>query len=288
MDRELNVVKAIDIHVHLANSDAAAHTGIFNKHMEKYFGRKFEVVTTDGLAQMYSDLDMMAVIFGVDSESNTGMPRVSNEKVAEAVRKYPDIFIGFGSVDPWKGKFAVKEVERCVKELGLKGMKFQQITMGFYPNQRRFYPIWEKCAELKVPVIFHMGTTGMGAGAPGGMGLHLKYARPIPYLDDVAADFPELTIIGAHPAWPWQEEMLAIARHKANVYIDLSGWSPKYFPQSLIQYANTLLKDKCMFGSDFPAITPQRWMEDFETIPIRDEVKPKIFLENAKKVLNLT
>src|SRR5690606_25289726 len=115
-----------------------------------------------------------------------------------------------------------------------------------------------------------------GAGSPGGSGIKLKYCRPIPYLDDVAADFPELKIIAAHPAWPWQPEMLAVARHKSNVYIDLSGWAPKYFPPDLIQYANTLLKDRVLFGSDFPLITPERWIKEFQDLPFKDEVRPMI------------
>ncbi len=109
----------------------------------------------------------------------------------------------------------------------------------------------------------------------------------MPYLDDLAADFPNLTIIGAHPSWPWQEEMLAIAVHKTNVYIDLSGWSPKYFPPSLVQYANTLLQDRVLFGSDYPFITPERWLKDFEKAGFKPEVHEKILFQNAQRLLNL-
>jgi len=168
----------------------------------------------------------------------------------------------------------------------LRGVKFQQAAQGFFPDDRRFYPLWEKCVELGVPVLFHMGTTGYGGGVRGGHGIRLKYVQPI-HIDDVAADFPELTIIGAHPAWPWQEEMLAICMHKANVYIDLSGWSPKYFPQSLVQYANTILKDKVLFGSDHPYIHPKRWLDDFERVAFKDEVRSKILIENAKRILKI-
>ena len=121
---------------------------------------------------------------------------------------------------------------------------------------------------------------------PGGGGIRLKYCQPI-FLDDVAADFPELTIIGAHPSWPWHDEMLSVMLHKANVYMDLSGWRPKYFPQSVVQYANTLLQDKMLFGTDYPALTPKRWLDDFAEVPFRDAVRPKILLENARRVLKL-
>jgi hypothetical protein len=103
----------------------------------------------------------------------------------------------------------------------------------------------------------------------------------------VAADFPTLTIIGAHPGWPWHDELLAVARHKGNVYIDLSGWAPKYFPASVVQYANTLLQDRVLFGTDFPMLTPDRWLKEFEELPFKPEVRPKILLENARRLLKL-
>lgn len=118
------------------------------------------------------------------------------------------------------------------------------------------------------------------------MNMRLKYSNPI-YLDDVAADFPDMPIVMAHPAFPWQEEQLAVAVHKPNVYIDMSGWSPKYFPKIFIQYANSLLKHKMLFGSDWPVITPDRWLKDFDTIGIKDEVKSLILKENAVKLLGL-
>lgn len=107
-------------------------------------------------------------------------------------------------------------------------------------------------------------------------------------MDDVAADFPHLKIILAHPSFPWQDEALAVATHKPGVHIDLSGWSPKYFPPQLVQYANTLLKDKVLFGSDYPVLTPDRWLADFDKLTIKDEVKPKILKENAARLLGLT
>jgi hypothetical protein len=177
-------------------------------------------------------------------------------------------------------------MERSVKELGLRGLKLHPITQAFFPNDTRFYPLWEKCAELGVPVLFHSGQTAVGAGLPGGGGLKIKYAQPI-HMDDVAADFPELNIIMAHPGVPWQEEQLSVALHKPNVYIDLSGWSPKYFRPILVQYANSLLQNKVLFGSDFPALSPQRWLSDFEGLDLKPEVRQKILLENAAKLLNI-
>ena len=240
------------------------------------------------MAAHYRKLDIRAVLLAWDAETHTGLPPVTNDYISGLVEKHPDVFIGFGSVDPWKGKIAIREAERAVRELKMKGLKFHPICQAFFPNDRKFYPLWECCAALKIPVLFHTGTTGVGAGVPGGNGLQLKYGQPIPALDDLAADFPALTIIAAHPSFPWQDEMIAAAVHKTNFYIDLSGWSPKYFSPTLIQYANSILQDRVLFGSDYPFILPERWLEDFEKAGFKPQVREKILLENAKRLLNIS
>jgi hypothetical protein len=189
-------------------------------------------------------------------------------------------------VDPWKGELAIKEARRCVEDLGLKGFKFHPPIQAFEPSDPRFFPLFSAISALHVPAIFHTGMSGIGAGTPGGSGIHLRYGQPM-LLDDLAVEFPELIIIGAHPSWPWQEEMLAIARHKSNVYLDMSGWAPKYFPPSLVQQANSLLQNKCLFGSDFPVISPERWLQEFAELPFKETVRPKILKHNAAQVLGL-
>jgi predicted TIM-barrel fold metal-dependent hydrolase len=279
-------MRAIDIHVHVP--DPPGHPAALEKErMAAYFKAGQIIQTPEAMAEMYEALGIFGVIFSIDAETASGIPYVGNDWVANVVRTYPERFLGFASVDPWKGALAVQELERSVTELGLRGLKLMPITQAFFPNDTRFYPLWEKCAELGIPALFHTGQTGVGAGSPGGAGLKLKYSQPIPYLDDVAADFPELTIIMAHPAVPWQEEQLSVALHKANVYIDLSGWSPKYFRPMLIQYATTLLQDKVLFGSDYPALQPDRWLRDFEALEMKEAVRQKILLENARKLLKL-
>ena len=279
------MVKAIDMHIHPPKEPGTPATR-FHTAMAKYFKSPPEL-SLEELAAKYKELDFMAVILANDDRTAQGDAWDSNDWVASITRQYPDTFIGFGSVDPWMGKLAIKEVERASKELGMKGIKFIPMTQEFYPNERRFYPIYEKIAELGMVAMFHTGTTGVGAGLPGGGGVHLKYTKPIPYIDDVAADLPELTIIMAHQAFPWVEEQLAVLVHKPNVYMDISGWSPKYFNPLLIQYANTLIKHKVLFGSDYPALTPERWIRDFEEAPFWDEARPLILLENAKRVLGM-
>ena len=189
--------------------------------------------------------------------------------------------------DPWKGKAALNELERSLTDLSLKGLKLHPIQQAFFPNDTKFYPLYEKCADHGVPVLFHTGLAAAGAGLPGGAGFKLKYSAPIPGIDDVAADFPDLTIIMAHPAWPWIDQQIAVLLHKPNVFMDLSGWSPRYIPADLIREAGTRLQDKVMFGSDFPFIQPERWLGEFEELSVREEVRPKILIENAKRVLGL-
>ena len=279
------MLQAIDMHTHINTGDKATrnaeqmrkvgtpvNTGKYGHH-------------PDEMAEMYQRLNMMAVIFDVDQETTTGV-KISNAETAGWVKKYPDTFIGFGSVDPWKGNAAVNEVKRCA-DMGLRGMKFQQATQAFCPTNARFFPIYEACSRLNLPVIFHGGTTAISAGTPGGRGLVLEYCKPIPYIDEIAARNPELRIIVAHPAWPWHDDQLAVMRHKGNVYMDLSGWAPKYFPESIIQNANTLVQDKVFFGSDFPVLSPERWLAEFAALPIKESVRPKILLHNAAKFLDI-
>ena len=285
-------MKAIDVHVHPSTA-AFSRQSMWGpelvESLYKYYGISEKVRTDEEMAQDFRELDLKALIIGWDSESASGFDTShTNDEVARLIKKFPDVFIGgWAMIDPWKGKAAIKELERCVKELGLMGLKFQQAAQAFFPNDRRFYPLYEKCVELKIAVSFHTGTTGFGAGMPGGYGVRLKYTKPIPYIDDVAADFPQLTIVMIHPAWPWHEEQIAVLLHKANVYADLSGWAPKYFPESIKREVNGRLQDKFMFGSDYPEIPPKRWLEEFEGGGYKPEVVEKVLYKNARRILNL-
>jgi uncharacterized protein len=168
----------------------------------------------------------------------------------------------------------------------VRGFKFHPSIQEFFPNDPACFPLYEVIAEHKLPALFHTGHTAIGAGQPGGAGIHMKYSHPM-LLDDVAVAFPDMPIILAHPSFPWQDEALSVCLHKPQVYIDLSGWSPKYFPPNLVQYANTLLREKVLFGSDFPALTPDRWLRDFETLNMKPEVRPLILKDNAIRLLGL-
>ncbi len=279
------MVKGIDIHVHAPTRPESGRNAQ-NPTMMKYFRGEAVPDTKEGVYQYYKDRDLMAVILVTGPVAADGTS-LHNDWSAELQRDYPDQFIGFGGVDPKQGKLAVKEAGRCVEELGLKGFKFHPITQAFEANNPDYYELWGTISDLGVPALFHTGQTGVGAGTPGQNGIKNKYGRPYPYFDDLAADFPNLQIVMAHPAFPWVDEQLSILSVKTNVWMDLSGWSPKYFSPNLVQYANTLIKDKVMFGSDFPVFSPDRWLRDWEEVAFRDEVRPKILLENAKRLLKL-
>ncbi len=280
-------IRAIDIHVHPNHDEAVASGGVYLEWAKRHFkGEGATAVSLTDTAAMYRSQRMMAVLLGKDARTNTGLPAIPNDSIASAVRDHPDVFLGFGAVDPLQDiGWCVEEVERC-HQLGLLGLKFQQAVQGFSPGEDRFYPIYAAAERLGLVCLFHMGTTGIGAGAPGGLGLRLEYCRPI-LVDRVAADFPRLTIIGAHPGFPWSDELLAMAVHKGNLYMDLSGWAPKYFPPLVVQYARTVLQDKVLFGTDWPLLSVERWEREFGELGFPAEVTAKIMLGNALRVLGL-
>ena len=284
---DVDAVAAIDVHVH-AEISRDGHDAMppeFRAAAAAYFHSDEPLPTVDDVAAYYRERNLAAVMFTVDFELERGRPPISNEEILDAARANPDVLIPFASVDPARPDAV--ERARAAIEGGARGFKFHPNLQEFRPNERSAYPLYEVIAEARLPALFHTGHSGIGTGLPGGGGLRLSYSNPL-YLDDVAADLPELQIVLAHPSFPWQDEAISICLHKANVWIDLSGWSPKYFPPQLVQYANTQLREKVLFGSDFPLITPERWLADFEQAPFKDEVRPLILKENAARLLGLS
>jgi len=284
---DLDKVQAIDVHTHVEVS-TDGHDPIppsLREASQKYFRDGGGTPTVEDVAAYYRERQMACVVFTVDWESQSGRPPVSNEEVAEGAAANSDVLIPFASVDPARPD-AVERARRLIGEHHVRGFKFHPNLQAFFPSDRSAYPLYEVIAEAGLPALFHTGHSGIGSGLPGGGGVRLKYSNPI-YVDDVAADFPEMQIVLAHPSFPWQDEAISIAMHKPEVYIDLSGWSPKYFPSQLVRYANTLLKRQVLFGSDYPMITPERWLRDFERLEIDDDVRPLILKENAARLLGL-
>jgi predicted TIM-barrel fold metal-dependent hydrolase len=280
-------VTAIDVHVH-TELTRAGHDPMpaeLRAAARRYFRSDQALPTVDDVAAYYRERNLAAVVFTVDWESRSGIPPIPNEEIAEAAREHADVLVPFASVDPARPD-AVERARRLIADHGVQGFKFHPNLQAFFPDDRSVYPLYEVIAAAGLPALFHSGHSGIGTGLAGGGGLRLKYSNPM-CLDEVAADFPELKIVLAHPSFPWQDEAISICLHKANVWIDLSGWSPRYFPPQLVQYANTQLREKVLFGSDFPLITPDRWLADFEQAAFRDDVRPLVLKENAVALLGL-
>ena len=276
---------AIDVHTHV---HASIHGGSISEDSpEAAVGEVFgtdALLSVPELAAYYRERKMAAVCFMVDSVNWDGV--VSNEEILELASAERDVLIPFVSIDPNRGADGVEMARRLISEHDVRGFKFHPNLQMFFPDDRMAYPLYEVIAERRLPALFHTGQTAVGSGQRGGGGILLKYSNPL-NLDQVAVDFPDMPIIMAHPSVPWQDEALSIAVHKPQVYIDLSGWSPKYFPPQLVQYANTLLRDKVLFGTDYPALTPERWLADFEKLDVKPEVRPKILKDNAARLLGL-
>ena len=277
-------LKAIDVHVHLEHEGGTESAA--EKAAQKHFGTTGAGRDAKSLAEYYRSRQMGCVVFTVDEEL-TGRPRLSNEAIVAFARENPDIARAFISINPLRGADGIREARELLKAGGVSGLKLHPPLQQFFPNDRVAYPLYEVFAEARLPVLFHTGHSGIGTGMPGGGGVRLKYGNPM-NIDDVAVDFPDMPIIMAHPSFPWQDEAISVCMHKPQVYIDLSGWSPKYFSATLVQYANTVLKQKVLFGSDYPWLTPDRWIADFEKIAIRDEVRPLIMKDNAARLFGLT
>ncbi|MDT4914671.1 MAG: uncharacterized protein QOC66_3799 [Pseudonocardiales bacterium] len=281
-------VEAIDTHVHV-ESDSHGHLSLDAELMDasaKYFkAGDNRTPNLPEIADYYRDRRLAAVVFTVDAHTATGHPAVSSEQIVSDAAAHDDVLIPFASVDPHDGASAVSRL-RDLAAAGARGLKLHPSLQDFAPNDPAYNPLYAAADEFGLPIVFHSGQTGIGAGLPGGRGIKLRYSDPM-LIDDVAADHPTLTIVLAHPSVPWQDAAISIATHKANVFIDLSGWSPKYFPPQLVRAANGPLKRKVLFGSDFPVITPDRWLADFAALEIKPEVRPLILKDNAARVLGL-
>lgn len=279
---------AIDIHTH-AEVSCRQEADPYWTPYEEAAGKYFKVGKRPTIAETiahYRQHRIGLVMFTVDTETQIGNRRIPNDEIADAARDNADIMIAFASIDPHKGRLGAREAEELIKGGIVRGFKFHPTCQGFYPNDRMAYQLYEVIAHHKLPAIFHTGHSGIGTGMRGGGGMRLKYSQPI-HIDDVAVDFPDMTIVLAHPSWPWTDEALSMALHKPNVYIDLSGWMPKYLPPQIVQYANAQLRSKMLFGSDFPLIAPERWLAQFTEVGFKPEVHDLILKKNAMRVLGL-
>ncbi|GAA3756396.1 4-hydroxyphenyl-beta-ketoacyl-CoA hydrolase [Microbacterium kribbense] len=284
---DVAALDAIDVHVHIEDDGHGGNSlpAELAAAADKYFGAGGPARDIDSVAAYYRERRTAAVVFTVDAETQLHHAPISNEDIVAGAVHNNDILIPFGSVDPHR-EDALDRIGRLVEDSGVRGFKFHPTVQGFDPSDERWFPLYEAIQDAGIPALFHTGQTGIGAGLPGGYGFRLGYSNPM-LLDAVAAAFPHLQIIMAHPSVPWQDEALSVATHKHNTWIDLSGWSPKYFPAELVRYANSIIKDRVLFGSDFPLITPDRWRKDAEQTAFKPEVMPSIMKGNAVRLLGL-
>lgn len=285
---DVDAIVAIDMHVHIEVDDAG-HFSLPPHLMEASaaaFKADERAPSLDSIADAYRARSMAAVVFTVDAGTNLGHPPISSAEIAAGASRHSDVLIPFGSVDPLREAEAIDDARRLVEESGVRGFKFHPTVQGFDPSAPQHAALWGAISDLGVPAVVHTGQNGIGAGLPGGAGLKLAYSSPM-LLDVVAAEHPDLQLIFAHPSVPWQEEANSIALHKTNVFIDLSGWSPKYFPESLVKLIGDRLRDRVLFATDFPLITPEKWTDAFAALPIPDDVRPLVMKQNAVRLLGL-
>ena len=287
MSPEPEAMRIIDLHCYTNTQPWIDCQGPYVEALASYWNRTWTAKEEDEVVAEFTAAGVEAVLVALDLETTIATPPCSNDYVAGMWKRHPDRIIqAWAAVDPFKGEVAIREAKHAIEDLGMLGFHFHPIMGHFAANDARLYPLWETIAGLKAPVMIDVGTTGMGAGLPGGMGARIRHAHPLT-LDDLASDFPDLTIVAAHPGWPWGEEMTAVALHKGNVYWELSGWAPKYFPESLKRDVRGRLKDKIMFGSDYPSLPYERIFREWDELGYTPDIMDKVFHQNAEDILGL-
>jgi uncharacterized protein len=206
-------------------------------------------------------------------------PLISNDEVAGFVARYPDRFIGVASVDLRQPVPAVRELRRAVQELGFRALRVVPWLWGLPPNHRLYYPLLAECVELGIPFMTQVGHTGPMRTSETG--------RPIPYLDDVALEFPDLTVIGGHIGYPWTMEMIALATKYPNVYIDTSAYTARRYPIELVDYLRGHGKRKVLFGTNYPMITPVKALQGLDELGLDDDVHDLFLHGNARRLFGL-
>jgi uncharacterized protein len=280
-------MRRIDLHCYPGTDVWIASQGPYVSALEKYWSKAWVGRDELDVVADISRVGIEAVLVAFDIEGSTGAPPCSNSYVADLRNRFPETFIqAWGTVDPLKGDEAIAEAERAVKEDQVLGFHFHPIMGRYSVDDSAFTPLFDTLASLRVPVMIDVGTTGMGAGMPGGMGATLRNAHPSA-IDTLAANFPDLTIIASHPGWPWIDEMTAVALHKGNVFWELSGWAPKYYPKSLLTDIRTRLSRKIMFGTDHPSMPLDRVLREWDELGFDEDVMHRVFHENAERALGL-
>jgi uncharacterized protein len=277
-------MRAIDVHVHPS-------TRGLDRDACTYFRRDLSDVpqTAEAFAALYTKHDVRAPLIGWHPSTVKEGSRNSNEHVIDLAARFPDAFPGvLGSLDIHADDLnaVARYAEDLARNVKVLGFKFHPPDQGFYPTERKLYPIWEILQESGKPVMFHVGFTVLGANTEGGSGIALDYGRPV-YLDTLARDFPRMRIIAAHPGWPWEQELVGVVTHKKNLFVDTSGYLAEQLPEIFLKAIGGRLQDKALFGTDFPYVDLEKALASFDRMNFKDSVKEKILLTNAKALLGL-
>ena len=277
-------MRAVDVHVH--PSTRGLDTGACH-----YFRREINQVpqTPETFADLYIKQDVKALLIGWHPSTVKEGARNSNEHVIDLAVCYPDAFAGvLASLDTGAADLdrVAGYAEELVRHPNVKGFKFHPPDEGFYPNDKKFYKIWEVLQSGNKPVMFHVGFTVLGANTDGGSGIALDYGRPI-HLDTLARDFPRMKIIAAHPGWPWEQELIGVLTHKKNVYGDMSGYLAEQLPEIFLKAIRGRLQDKALFGTDFPYVDLEKALASFDKTDFKSPAKEKILYSNAQSLFQI-
>jgi predicted TIM-barrel fold metal-dependent hydrolase len=283
------MIKAIDIQVQCTAKWGPLLDEQQTKDIGKYLGTKLRYdLTDDEMAQELRDANVKAMILlGTSNVLDIGRVKELHDRAYECQKKHPDVILGFwGTVNPHLGYAGVRELDRVIRDYKFVGYYHITLASGVPMNDPRMNHVYDLCSEAKVPVKLNIGHTAGGAGLPGGGGFHLNYEQPIPYFDDVCANFPNLTCISGHVPWPWHNELISVLLHKGNAYAENHGWAPKYIPEEIKKEVNSRLQDKYMFASDYPFVTHERVFKEWDEV-LKPEVREKVYWKNAARIFKI-
>jgi predicted TIM-barrel fold metal-dependent hydrolase len=204
---------------------------------------------------------------------------IDNDEVASFVGQHPDRLIGVASVDLARPMEAVRELRRCVRELGFRALRIVPWLWGLPPDDRRYYPLYAECIELDVPFCLQVGHTGPL--------LTSETGRPIPYLENVALEFPELRIVAGHIGAPWTQEIISLATKFPNLYIDTSAYKATRYPADFVEFMRGRGARKVLFGTNYPMLTASDCLEGVEALGLGEEARELFLSGNARSVFRL-
>ncbi|TMH99400.1 MAG: hypothetical protein E6H46_13370 [Betaproteobacteria bacterium] len=280
-------MKMIDIHSHWGTKRGyVLRTDEELAQQKKTWNSEPKYATEDQMADYFRQSNVRAVLdFGFTKFIPLDEARAVHDYGFATERAHADAIIGHWiHIDPHTGLEGVRELRRCIENApGFIGFAVSGSGSG-PPSDPAWRPFYELCIEAKIPALIFVGTTGLGAGLPGGGGILLDDCHPR-HLDQVAAKHPQLQIVAARPGWPWQAETIAVLLHKRNIWYEVHGWSPTYFTPDLKHEIPRRLRKRVMFGADYPLFTYERLVRDWRSEGYAEDVLEDVFVNNAERFL---